>query len=305
MTVVDIFCGLGNQMFQYAYARALQEKRKDKKLYINNNTFKRIEHGRQYSLGYFSLNPNVEILGSGKAVCLDYYSKIKRMILCHTRSKDILRGKERYDKLAKKGLYTSVDVFEYYGIPKTNKKLVFCNGFWQNPRYFENISESIKSELMVKTSPSKENEEMLKAITSCNAVCVHVRRGDYLDDMNRAELAICDEQYYLEGMKYVYENTENPHFFIFSNTAEDLNWIKENYHFSEKYEITYVNLNNPDYEELRLMYSCKHFVISNSTFSWWAQYLSKSKEKLVVAPKVWNNKHKASKGIRMDSWHLI
>ncbi|MCM1925817.1 alpha-1,2-fucosyltransferase, partial [Phocaeicola vulgatus] len=88
-------------------------------------------------------------------------------------------------------------------------------------------------------------------------------------------------------------NVENPIFFIFSNTHDDLIWIKQNYNFYDKKRIRpinleFVDLNNPDYEELRLMYNCKYFIISNSTFSWWGAYLSTAKDKKVYVPERWN-----------------
>ena len=58
------------------------------------------------------------------------------------------------------------------------------------------------------------------------------------------------------------EKVENPVFYVFSDNNDEIAWIKENYHFD--YEVKYVMLNNPDYEELRLMYHCKHFVIANA-----------------------------------------
>ena len=94
----------------------------------------------------------------------------------------------------------------------------------------------------------------------------------------RALLNICDYNYYLKSMEYISNKVDSPVFYIFSNSSEDINWIKNNYDFS-MYNTVYVDLNNPDYEELRLMYNCKHFIISNSTFSWWGQYLCNNPEK--------------------------
>ena len=80
-------------------------------------------------------------------------------------------------------------------------------------------------------------------------------------------------------MDLIANKIENPVFYIFSTGARDIEYIKKNYSF--KYLVKYINLDNPDYEELRLMTMCKHFILSNSSFSWWAQYLCEYKEKIV------------------------
>ena len=90
-------------------------------------------------------------------------------------------------------------------------------------------------------------------------------------------------------MRYIAERAKNPVFYIFSDNLKEIEWIKENYHFD--FDVQYIELNNPDYEELRLMYQCKHFVIANSTFSWWGSYLAANEDKIIVAPKIWNKNY--------------
>ena len=58
------------------------------------------------------------------------------------------------------------------------------------------------------------------------------------------------------------------------------------------------------FEKIRLMSKCKHFILSNSSFSWWAQYLSDSKEKIVVAPSRWYTSGEKT-DIYQDSWNLL
>jgi len=119
---------------------------------------------------------------------------------------------------------------------------------------------------------------------------------------------VCSEEYYIKAMKYIESKLENPVFYIFSNTHEDIEWIKSNMKFRDKWNIKYVDQNNKDYVELFLMKSCYSFIISNSTFSWWAQYLSENENKIVVAPSIWNKEEiykNESKKIYISDWHLI
>ena len=89
-------------------------------------------------------------------------------------------------------------------------------------------------------------------------------------------------------------------FFVFS---DDINWCKKKLGFNGD-NVIFVSQDMPVYETLRLMYNCKHFILSNSTFSWWGQFLSTSKNKLVVSPSRWNNDGYQSQLIQKD-WILI
>jgi hypothetical protein len=185
---------------------------------------------------------------------------------------------------------------------KFAKNLLVC-GFFQNYKFFNDYKEVIQNELKIKTEPSSANKAMLEKISNTNSVCVHIRRGDYLDE-RWSHLNVCTTEYYKEAMKKIKADLENPVFYIFSNTKDDIEWIKQTYDFSE-YQVVFVDLDNPDYEELRLMYSCKHFIISNSTFSWWAQYLGDYTEKIVFAPSEWNRIVEDCSGVYMPEWRII
>ena len=95
------------------------------------------------------------------------------------------------------------------------------------------------------------------------------------------------------------KKTKNPVYIIFS---DDIEWCRENIKFSEN--IYYEDGTDPVWEKLRLMYSCKHFIISNSTFSWWAQYLSRNNDKIVIAPARWHNSGYTN-DIYDENWLLI
>ena len=92
-------------------------------------------------------------------------------------------------------------------------------------------------------------------------------------------------EYYEKAMKQMEEWTPDCHFFVFTNDAE---WVKENY---KQKNVTVVEGNDEDagYIDMYLMTCCKHYILANSSFSWWGCYLNPSKEKKVIAPKIWAN----------------
>ena len=106
-------------------------------------------------------------------------------------------------------------------------------------------------------------------------------------------------------MQYISGKINSPVFYFFSNTHDDINWLRENYEFPN-YNVKYIDLNNPDYEELRLMYSCRHFIIANSSLSWWGSYLSGNPEKIICAPSKWvRGQDTQSTGLYMPNWSII
>lgn len=96
---------------------------------------------------------------------------------------------------------------------------------------------------------------------------VHIRRGDYV----KLGLVVCDIHYYERCMQKMMDIVKNPTFFIFS---DDISWVKTNLKFKGS-ELIFIDNNNSSPEDMRLLYSCNHFIMSNSTFSWWGAYLGK------------------------------
>lgn len=297
MIVLLIRDGLGNQMFQYAFARSLQLETKQK-LFCSLQCFDGDKENRKYALNNFNI-AKIKILPEKTDIFTGLLYKIFNKIRC-------IKKVENTEIYMDRNIINAEcsDVYGWLDYPNVKfGKVVLVRGYFQNHQNFQKYAGPICQELKVKTEPSVENQKMLENIAKSNSVCVHIRRGDYLNP-EWSYLNICNYNYYKKAMELVKEKVENPVFYIFSNTSEDIAWIKENYDFSE-YNVEYVDLNNPDYEELRLMYSCKHFVISNSTFSWWAQYLGEYENKVVVAPSEWNREVEDCSGIYMSDWEIV
>ena len=295
MIYINLKGGLGNQMFEYAFALSLAERTKDE-ICIDLSGISNVTHNI-YSLNHFKIG-NVRKINKVKFNKLQQkVYDINNAILYKVEQKFGSIGKYKMEKISQRllnifGIYMCCD--GYIKTYKTFSKVKYAEGYFQSSKYFKNIDSKIRKVFQVKTPILKKNEKLLQRINKTNSVCVHIRRGDYTKFTNHL---VCTIDYYKKGMNIIKEKYKDAQFFIFS---DDIEWVKNNISFD--YKVNYVEGNNPNYEELRLMYSCKHFVISNSSFSWWAQYLSKNNQKTVVAPSKWFNNPNQITDIFEDSW---
>ena len=179
-----------------------------------------------------------------------------------------------------------------------NNDLYLC-GWLESPKYFDHIRNKILKEFTPRNARLEKNADLYKKIENSESVCVTIRRGDFLSDKFKNEHYVCTPEYFYKGIELIRKKVVQPTFFVFS---DDVGWCKDNMRFPKGTE--FEDGTDPVWEKLRLMYSCKHFIISNSTFSWWAQYLSRNDDKIVIAPKKWKNKGD-HKDIYQDNWIKI
>ena len=281
-------------MFSYAFGRCLA-LRKGTGLRLSTWAFRNKRSGRRYSLGNLSLPDDIEImpLFEGFLLRLGTWSVQK---FCNLR-------KIKPNFFTDKYIYlTDFDRYEPELMrPDYGKENITVLGGFQTRKYFADYDSQIRKEFRVSVPPSTENAAMIRELSECESVCVHVRRGDYLS----TRLDVCGYEYYSAAMRYIAGRVNNPVYYFFSNTHADIDWLKENWKFPG-FNVKYVDLNNPDYEELRLMYSCRHFIIANSSFSWWGSYLSDNPVKIVCAPSEWSaEKHTEDTNVYLPEWIII
>lgn len=173
----------------------------------------------------------------------------------------------------------------------TTAKNIMLRGYFQSEKYFIKYEDEIR-ELF--TPPPELNDfatQKIKEIKSSEVplVAVHIRRGDYVKIKKHNVL---DLKYYEEAKTYIEEKLGlRPNYIYFT---DDSLWVKINFKLETGDHIL-SSKSYTDYQEFAIMQKCDHFIIANSTFSWWAAWLSKtSKEvlpssKIVVAPFQWFN----------------
>jgi len=155
----------------------------------------------------------------------------------------------------------------------------YLHGYWQREAYFRHVRSDLLGELEVVTPPSASNIEMAQRIGSTLSTSLHVRRGDFLDV---APDQVCSERYYNNALAILRERLpQDPTVFVFS---DDPTWAHA--HLDLPFPKVVVDINGPDadYEDLRLMTLCHHNIVSNSTFSWWGAWLNQHEDKIVVGP---------------------
>lgn len=297
--IVKIVDGLGNQMFEYAWARTMQL------LYggdiiLDAHSFKKNKL-RALSLQHFVLNKNVRIATTVKDKFIVYMMGAYKKIVDKLFS---LNNLSTYKIKANLGIYEQISNMMYDSQIKPRLKYNYIEGSWMSEQWFKCVKEVIKQDYVIKNPPKQENIALIKEMQSCNSVCIHVRLGDYLLEPYNSMSRVCGNEYYNEAIRLIKERVDNPVFYLFTNRPVDFDYLKNKYKFNA--EIKFMNLGNSDIEDLRLMCSCKHQIMSNSTFSWWAQYLNPNPDKIIIAPCM-HNKHSRwnLQCLFLDNWILV
>ena len=264
MIIVKLGGGLGNQIFQYACGRRLALKNNDiLKLDIEAYSEK---NPRLYGLGHFNIVENFASSVEIKNLRLPY-GLVSRCIRSF-----------RARILRKFNIGFDPKILDLKGD-------IYLEGFWKNESYFFDINELIRKELTLRNPFSPAAQDALnKIFGEINPVSIHVRRGDYVSVAGTARYhGVCSPEYYRDALIYLCKRTKISRLFIFS---DDIEWVKKNMTFNLPF--TFVSkVSIPDYEELLLMSYCKHNIIANSSYSWWASYINSNPNKLVVYPSKW------------------
>lgn len=290
--VVQIKGGLGNQLFQYATARRFA---------IHNNVPLVLDHISSFKNDFFNRR---FLLNRFNVQCDNINSGIFSISFVERLHRRVQRIMSRYRKLQYKNHIIEQDLMKFNPIMlKVHYSWpVYLEGYWQHEEYFRDIRDILCKELTPQAPHDNINLDFAKRIETSESVCLHIRRLHGVPQSkiakpmeNNVEEHI-DADYYLKAVEVLANKVKNPHFFVFADYPD---WAKENIHIP--YPIEYVTHNGPDgdCEDFWLMEKCKHFIIANSTFSWWAAWISNNPDKIVIAPK-------SSIGIRLqstpDSW---
>ena len=332
--------GLGNQLFQYAAARALAE-RLEAHLYIDlawYELYALLPDQRSYE--------EIRTLGTSRRCELPHFGlkvdTYKQMPQCvssaiHTLGRRASNSGHKLTKTIYKKLRKRLYKAHLFTLPLRLKGLgiryfkephhhyttqwaqlegnVYIAGFWQSSRYFAQIAPQLREELSLRRFESEKTAPLLQRIDQSGSISLHFRRGDYhimgwllpLDYYRRA----------LSLLKALLQG-KGSHLYVFSDDVEELLPLLPEVWGDEEPRYTMVSAKGLSaYEEMLLMSRCEHHVMANSSYAWWAAWLHdlskdpREGQKYTIAPKQWfptDLGHAASHNMRdfyCDSWILL
>ena len=290
MIVTRLMGGMGNQMFQYAAARALAQRLGTDLRYELSYLGQADGHTpRHFELHHFRIagaaltaSENLRF-GSQSGASLG-----QRAVARIVRT---LRPRHSYEE--PEGLFDP----HCLNLPDDT----VLSGRFQSPLYFDAIADILRADFQITTPISPQGQALIDRARTSRSVGVHVRRTDYISNPIYARvLQALPCAYYEQALNHV-RATLGPDTEIFV-ISDDIAWCREQPVFRDA--AVFVDLSDtpsPAIEEFAVLRQCRNFVISNSTFAWWAAWLSEAARKLVIAPRAWSRNPRWDEALRLPS----
>lgn len=272
--IVRLKGGLGNQLFCYAAARRLALANGAELIIDDVTGFVR---DRQYRRRYLLDRFHISARKATPSERMEPFERYRRGLVKFVEKHRAFRDRKY---LEQEGIEFDPRLLNY-----EVKETVYLDGLWQSERYFKDIEAIIREDLRIVLPADERNRKIAEKIVSCNSVAVHVRWFDEPGPENTGGSYTLKRSYYACAIGEISAKVSQPHFFLFSDNpvaARELIPLQGD-------AITLVDHNEGEeqaYADLWFMTQCKHFIIANSTFSWWGAWLANTKSKLVIAPNI-------------------
>ena len=277
MILIQLQGGLGNQMFQYAAAKALAVRNKCSLLLdlsFLEETATQERDGfttRHYGLGIFD--------------------NVSQRFVSHSTRKQFTEGLQQTQWLKRLGfsypkIYREAS-YEFNEHLFKQKPPVLLEGYWQSERYFIMEAAEIRKAFRFPELVASDQNNAVRASISTHypSIAVHVRRADYLHPAIAAQHGTCSEAYYKAAIQFMLSSFPSAILFFFSDDAA---WVKTVFTDHLPNSVLVKNNNGPNsWKDMYLMSKCSHHIIANSSFSWWGAWLNDQPGKTVIAPKTW------------------
>jgi len=282
-----LFGGIGNQLFQYVSA-----------LYLADLSKKKINFDYSLIYGFRSYHKSkiYDLFNFKKNIVFNNKFKIKY--------KFFLQLKIYYFNLMKRFNISKSFICEKNFFYLSKKNIKFQQyGYFQDLKFIQ-IKLSKLQKILVFKKKFYQIKNYKKIINNKNSVSIHIRGGDYLWQKSSKKYLVLNEKYYKKAIFFIKKKIKSPFFYIFTDDIKYSSLLLKKVLKKEKFQ--FIN-DATDCHDFFLMSQCKNFIISNSTFSWWASYLSSNKKKIIVCPKKWfmNDTDNINNNLILKSWIKI
>lgn len=281
--IARLFGGLGNQLFIYAFSRALAERNGvPLKLDVTGGFIRDPVYRRSFLLD--RILPPVQQADHWESRVFPMGRTLRSL----DRKLNAWLPLARRYFIQERTLAFDPDIYKL----KVVRPTVF-NGVWQSPRYFDNLDMTALVSFPDRLVEPLDAE--LDRIRTSNAVCLAIRRYEEVPDPKHH---ILQPDYFHKAMAHIEQHIDNPHYFVF---AQDMAWARDN--ITSRHPVTFASEKDAHegvIQDLYLMTQCRNYILSNSSLHWWGAWLNDSAEKIVIAPaKGWPNSD-----ILPDDWTL-
>jgi hypothetical protein len=275
MIKVALNGGLGNQLFQYAAAKALALKNDTDVFFDLLPLYSKLQVSSLATYRNFELDAFGIHAGHNNAW-------FKNRFLYPVAKIQFFLNRElnhlKYNYYREKAFSFDADVLQ-------QPDNTYLDGHFQSEKYFKGCEEAIRRELCFRHPLTGKNAAWKERIENSNAVSVHIRRGDYASiSKNLKKHGLVSPAYYRQAMQYMVSEFSGASFFIFT---DDKAWVQQHFQSVFPFQMVDSNAAEQSFNDLHLMSLCKHHIICNSTFSWWGAWLNSSGYKTVIAPAKW------------------
>jgi hypothetical protein len=289
MIVVKLQGGLGNQMFGYAFARAVSTTL-DVPYALDTTDLNRGEGvtRRRYALDCFATKPRMLTANES----LRFRFGIQHPLMSRLgHSLGIGSIAAHHVVQANPTEYLTID-------PSWAARDTYFEGLWQSPEYAQAIESVLRNDFTFKTELSSEAQSYAREIAAGESLAIQVRRGDYASHPKvQSVLWLTDENYFRRAVARVENEKHVTQLFVFS---DDVPWCRD--HITTNLPTTFIPATMSDVDSLCLLSLCKHAIISNSSFGWWGAWLNANPNKIVIAPQKWFKRDGDSQAIAPSSW---
>lgn len=271
MIIIQFWCGLGNQMYEYAFYKKIC------KVYNRNVVFAYWEGGDDH-YGYElerAFNIHLPFAPAGYvAKYSNFYPKNGKKYWLYSRLFN-MRSRVFGDKAS---FIKPDDFTEYYPEVFELSPMYshYLKGVWANELYFQDIKEEVISDFVFQNIDVR-NEKLVKELSETQSVAIHLRRGSYVTD----GCYLVGPDFYAKAIEIIKGKVPNAKFYVFS---DDHNEARKIFDGMTEYQLIDHNTGTNSYLDMMLMSKCRHNIITNSTFSFWGAYLNQNPNKIVIGP---------------------